>query len=137
VGLQTLEVVYRQAAGITLWVDSVEYLALSVMFLLIFFSVNSMGGYPQNIGLFLGGFAFFIGLLSIADFVCYVLRFKFWVTASLVGRIIAVMNRVIFIPLWLLILSCKLPSCTQAHKQEHEDNERSGPVIGDADAAFT
>lgn len=137
IGWQALEISYREAAGLTLWVDSVEYLALSVIFILIFISANTMGDYAQNIGLGLSGFALFIGLLSIADFACYVARFKFWATASIVGRIVAVMNRLIFIPIWLLALSCRLPACTDAHRQEEITDGSNVPSLADMDAAFT
>lgn len=133
IGWQSLEVSWREAAGLTLWVDSVEYLALSFMFLLIFWSTYSMGSMPQSIGIGMGGFAFFIGVLSMADFVAYVVRFKFWQTASLVGRMISVLNRVIFIPLWFLALSCFLPTATQAHEQEEASKQNGGaaPATGE------
>ncbi|CAB9507020.1 expressed unknown protein [Seminavis robusta] len=133
VGWQALEVSWRNAASMTLWVDSVEYLALSFMFLCIFWSVNTMGNLPNSIGMAMGGFAFFIGVLSMADFVAYVVRFKFWETASLIGRIISVMNRVIFVPLFFVCLSCTLPAATRAHLQD-EQSKRSGvsmPATGD------
>jgi hypothetical protein len=133
VGWQSLEVSWRNASGLALWIDSIEYLALAFMFLLIFWSINTMGNLPQNIGMAMGGFAFFIGILSVADFVAYVIRFRFWETASMVGRIISVMNRVIFIPLWFLCLACKLPTATRAHEQD-EFNKTSGvqvPASGD------
>lgn len=126
IGWQVLEVAWREAAGLTLWVDSVEYLALAFMFILIFWSTFSLGSMPQSIGVGLGGFAFFIGVLSLADFVAYVVRFKFWNTASLVGRMISVLNRVIFIPLWFLILACMLPKATQAHEQEEASKNAGG-----------
>lgn len=133
VGWQSLEVSYRDAVGLTLWVDSVEYLALSIMFSMIFWSIYSMGNMPQSVGMGLAGFAFFIGVLSLADFIAYVVRLKFWATASLIGRIISVLNRVIFIPLWFLILSCKLPAATAAHERdEHsKSNMDAMPAVGD------
>ena len=87
----------------------------------------------ESIGIGLGGFAFFIGVLSLADFVAYVLRFNFWQTASLVGRMISVLNRVIFIPLWFMILSCYLPTATMAHEQEEVSKQAGGavPAVGD------
>lgn len=133
VGWQSLEVSYRDAVGLTLWVDSVEYLALSIMFSMIFWSIYSMGNMPQSVGMGLAGFAFFIGVLSLADFIAYVVRLKFWATASLIGRIISVLNRLIFIPMWFLILSCKLPAATAAHEQdEHsKSNMDAMPAVGD------
>ena len=133
VGWQSLEVSYRNAVGLTLWVDSVEYLALSFMFIMIFWSIYSMGHMPQSVGMGLAGFAFFIGVLSLADFIAYVVRLKFWSTASLVGRIISVLNRVIFIPLWFLILSCKLPVAAVAHEQDErsKNNMDHMPAVGD------
>jgi len=85
------------------------------------------------VGMGLAGFAVFIGILSLADFIAYVLRFKFWASASKVGRIISVLNRVIFIPMWFLILSCKLHAASAAHEQD-ELTKREGitmPVEGD------
>lgn len=133
VGWQSLEVSYREAVGLTLWVDSVEYLALAFMFVMIFWSVYSMGNMPQSVGMGLAGFAFFIGVLSLADFVAYVVRLKFWATASLIGRIISVLNRVIFIPMWFLILSCKLPAAAAAHEQDEvsKNNMDAMPAVGD------
>lgn len=132
IGYQALEVCWRIAAGLTLWVDSIEYLALAAMFLLIFWSTYSLGSMPQSIGIGLGGFAFFIGVLSLADFVAYVVRFKFWATASLVGRMISVLNRVIFIPLWFIVLSCYLPQAHRAHVQDEASKEAgaAAPPIG-------
>ena len=133
VGWQSLEVSYREAVGLTLWVDSVEYLALAFMFVLIFWSIHSMGNMPQSVGMGMAGFAFFIGILSLADFIAYVVRLKFWATASLVGRIISVLNRVIFIPLCFLILSCKLPAASAAHEQDEQTKHtaQSMPAEGD------
>jgi len=132
VGWQSLEVSYRETVGLTLWVDSLEYLALTLMFLLIFWSVNSMGNMPQSIGMPMAGFAFFIGILSLADFIAYVVRFKFWETASLIGRIISVLNRVIFLPMFFLALSCRLPYATQAHEQDEtaKHNGEAMPAEG-------
>ncbi|CAB9500376.1 expressed unknown protein [Seminavis robusta] len=133
VGWQSLEVSWRNASALILWVDAVEYLALSFMFLCIFWSVNTMGNLPNSIGMAMGGFAFFIGILSMADFVAYVASFKFWATASLIGRIFFVMNRVILIPLFFVFLSWKLPPATRAHLQD-EQSKRSGvsmPATGD------
>jgi len=133
VGWQSLEVSYRETVALTLWVDSIEYLALVFMFIMIFWSIYSMGDLPQSVGMGLAGFAVFIGILSLADFIAYVLRFKFWASASKVGRIISVLNRVIFIPMWFLILSCKLHAASAAHEQD-ELTKREGitmPVEGD------
>ncbi|CAB9500375.1 unknown protein [Seminavis robusta] len=114
----------------TLWVHAVEYLPLSFMFFCIFWSVNIMGNF---IGTAMGGFAFFIGILSMDDFVAYVLSFKFWATASLIGRIFFVANRVILIPFFFVLLSWKLPPATRARLQV-EQSKGSGvsmPTTGD------
>lgn len=134
VGWQALEVSYRLTSGMIIWIDATEYLAMGMMFLGIFFSARGMGSKPQGLGMLVGGFAFFIGSMCIADFVANIVRFRFWDTATLVGRIIAVMNRLVLIPLWFLILSCRLPVAAMAHAEEESANKiasENGRVNGE------
>ena len=126
IGWRTLEVSHLVGYGSIIWIDSFEFLCLGFAFILLFVSVNSLPPGGPMISRPLAGFGLFIGLFSLADFVAGVLRLKDWSTFRALTMLISVINRLIFLPLFLLFLSFQLPTAIRLHKEQSE--AVSGPT---------
>jgi len=129
VGWKSLEVSYQLASGTILWVDGWEYFALFGILILNFWSIRT-----SRVGL-LGdemcwaGMGFFIGCLSLADFVFLILRFKNWDTFNMVSIMMTVLIRLILLPIWLILLSCKLPAAVEDFNQRRAEAAATNGVM--------
>ena len=118
IGWRTLEVSHLINYGTVIWIDSFEYLCLGFALLLFYASVNSLPLDGPMITRSLAGFGLFIGLFSLADFVAGILRLKDWSTFRMLSMIISVINRLVLLPLFLLILGMQLPRAVREHKEQ-------------------
>mmetsp|Transcript_13664 Transcript_13664/g.39060 ORF Transcript_13664/g.39060 Transcript_13664/m.39060 type:complete len:293 (+) Transcript_13664:147-1025(+) len=107
-GWKTLEVAYVVTQGMVWFVDAFEWLVLFFVMLLIHISVRGFEDYAT-----LGGcwnyLSLFISLFSLLDFIAEVLRLDGFKTFSQIAFWYAALNRLVFIPLWLFLLSRSLP----------------------------
>ena len=126
VGWRTLEISHLVNYGTVIWVDSFEFLCLGFAMILFYASVNSLPPDGPVITRSLAGFGLFIGLFSLADFVAGVLRLHDWGTFRILTMLISVINRLILLPLFLLVLGRQLPNAMRQHKE----TVRSAPVTG-------
>lgn len=115
IGWKSLEVTYQLTQGQILWVDGWEYFALFGILFLNFLSIRTSRAGILGDEMCWGGMGLFIGLLSLADFVFLVLRFKNWDTFNLVSILMTIMIRLILLPTWLLLLAFKLPPAVQEY----------------------
>lgn len=117
-GWKVLEISYMLGRGIILWIDAFEWLALSGVLVLIFFSIrdyreHSPFGWKWSI------LGLAIGILSLFDFIAEILRFQSWRTFMLISLAISIINTLILMPIWLLMLGRQLPSA----RREYEGSE--------------
>ena len=117
-GWRVLEMSHIVARGFVVYVDSFEWIALAGVFIFSFASVRgwlmedqtSFGSRWNTLGLF-------IGFVCILEFVAEILRFEENMRQSsqifgIVSIIYAVLNRIIFIPAWILSLGVMIPRAT-------------------------
>jgi hypothetical protein len=115
IGWRVLEVNHIMARGFVTFTDSFEWISLACIFICTFASVrgwlredqDSFGSRWNTLGLF-------IGFVCILEFVAEVLRFEEGMRSSsrifaIVSIIYAILNRLIFIPAWIITLGFMLP----------------------------
>lgn len=117
VGWKSLEVSYQLVQGMILWIDGFEYFALFAVLTLNYFSIRFSQIGLMSYEMCFAGMGFFIGTLSLADFIFLILRFTNWDTFNLVSIIMTILIRVVLLPLWLLVLGCKLPAAVHEFSQ--------------------
>lgn len=117
IGWRTLEVSHLVNYGTIIWIDSFEFLCLGLALVLFYASVNSLPPDGPVLTRALAGFGLFIGLFSLADFVAGVLRLHDWGTFRILSMLISVINRLILLPLFLLVLGRQLPFAMRLHKE--------------------
>ncbi|CAB9507017.1 expressed unknown protein [Seminavis robusta] len=120
IGWRTLEVSHLISFGTVIWIDSFEFLCLGFALVLVYASVNSLPADGPRISRSLAGFALFIGLFSLADFVSGVLRLRDWSTFRVLTMLISIINRLVLLPIFLLCLGCQLPYAVHQHKEAVE-----------------
>mmetsp|Transcript_27525 Transcript_27525/g.30804 ORF Transcript_27525/g.30804 Transcript_27525/m.30804 type:complete len:344 (-) Transcript_27525:79-1110(-) len=115
IGWRVLEVNYIVARGLVWIVNSVEWVCLAAIFSFTFVSVfqwrqedqSSFGAKWNSLGLF-------IGLLALVEFASEMVGFQGYKIAWIFVVLYAALNRLILIPLWIIILGFQLP--TAMHK---------------------
>jgi hypothetical protein len=133
IGWRTLQMIDIAINGLLLWIDAVEYLFLSGILILLFFSIRSTDGY-KLFGMRWAYFGMFMACLGIVEFACAILRFENWITFSSLGFIINVLNQLFLFPIWLLWLSRQLPKAeamasSRATVDENKITESSDSVL--------
>lgn len=118
IGWRVLETSYLITHGTIFWIDSFEYLSLFGALLLFYVSVNSLPIGGPSFSRALAGFGLFIALFSLSDFFSGILRLRDWSTFTLLSILISVVNRLVCLPIFLLILGCQLPRARLEHKQQ-------------------
>ena len=109
-GWKALEVVFMAVQGFLLWVDAAEWLFLSLIFLLVFFSIRRKPqGLRRLFSIQWGAFGLVVSFMCLLDFAADVLRFKSWLTFTSVAMITSIINRLILFPIWLIWLSRQIP----------------------------
>jgi hypothetical protein len=133
IGWRTLEMIDIAISGLLLWIDAVEYLFLSSILILLFFSIRSTSGY-RVFGMRFAYFGIFIACLGIIEFAAAIMRFENWGTYSTIGFIINVLNQLILFPVWLVWLGRQLPKAEamaliRATANENKITENSDSVM--------
>jgi len=113
IGWRVLEVNFIVTRGLVLIVNGTEWICLAVVFTLTFFSVmewrkedeSSFGGRWNALGLF-------IGLLAAIQFVLEIAGVEWSKVAWIFFIMYSSLNRLILIPLWIIILGFQLPRAT-------------------------
>ncbi|CAJ1958756.1 unnamed protein product [Cylindrotheca closterium] len=131
-GWRVLEMVHIVCRGFIIYVDSFEWIALAGVFIFTFASVRgwlqedqtSFGSRWNTLGLF-------IGFVCILEFVAEILRFEENMRFSsrifgIVSIIYAVLNRIIFIPAWILSLGVMIPRATMKMAFENPAHRQNG-----------
>jgi hypothetical protein len=129
VGWRSLEVTHIVTSGLILFIDAFEWIALCLILILVHISVRrwrvhdsvTFGACWNSIGLF-------IALLSLLDFVSEILRLDGFKLFGQIAFWYAAANRLILLPLWLLMLGCRLPYAAM------KLNEPQDEVVVDIDS---
>jgi hypothetical protein len=110
IGWRTLEVTHIVVSGLILFIDAFEWICLFLILVLIHISVRrwrvndsvTFGACWNSMGLF-------IALLSLLDFVAEILRLDGFKIFGQIAFWYAAANRLILLPIWLLMLGSRLP----------------------------
>jgi len=110
IGWRVLEVNYMVSRGLVWIVNSVEWVCLAAIFSFTFVSVfqwrkeddTSFGAKWNALGLF-------IGLLALVEFASEMVGFEGYKVAWIFVVLYAALNRLILIPVWIIILGFQLP----------------------------
>jgi len=113
VGWRVLEVNYIVTRGLVVVVNAVEWVCLAIIFTLTFLSVkewrkedrSSFGGKWNSLGLF-------IGILAVIEFALEIVGVEGVGLAWVFYILYSALNRLILIPLWIIILGFQLPRAT-------------------------
>jgi len=111
IGWRVLEVNFIVARGLVWIVNSVEWVCLAAIFSFTFVSVvqwrkeddTSFGAKWNALGLF-------IGLLALVEFASEMVGFQVYKIAWIFVVLYAALNRLILIPVWIIILGFQLPN---------------------------
>lgn len=112
IGWRTLEVARIVVGGIVLWVDAIEWLALFGILVFIHVSAKSDANKTFSSRWIILGDV--IAAFSIVDFVADLLRFDSWRTFSTVSLFFSAVNRLLLLPIWLIVLGLQLPAAKDA-----------------------
>ena len=110
IGWRTLEMIGIAFSGMLLWIDAVEYLFLSGIFIILAFSIRTDN---QLFGMRWAKFGVVLAVLGIFDFAAAILRFERWGTFSVIGTLINILNQLILFPIWLIWLGRQLPKAEE------------------------
>jgi hypothetical protein len=113
IGWRALEVNYMVSRGLVWIVNAVEWLCLAAIFSFTFVSVfqwrktdeTSFGAKWNALGLF-------IGMLAIVEFVAEIIGFEGYRVAWIFVVLYAALNRLILVPIWIIILGFQLPNAS-------------------------
>ncbi|CAJ1970123.1 unnamed protein product [Cylindrotheca closterium] len=105
IGWKTLEVVSIASTGFLLWADTIEYMAMVVILVLIHNSTTVAGSVFSKKWAFFG---VLIACLNVVDIAAEVLRFQHWKLFSEVAVYISSANQIIIFPIWLIWMGIQL-----------------------------
>ena len=111
IGWRALEITHIVTYGLVGFIDAFEWIVLSTILILVHISVrrwrNTVDG--TTFGAAWNALGLFIALFCILDFVAEVLRLDGFRQFGKVAFWYSAVNRLILIPMWLIVLALKLP----------------------------
>jgi len=107
-GYRVLEIIYQVVSGTYLWMDAIEYLALFGIFLLNFMSIKALA--PDQRHPLIYALSLALAFFCLLDGVFLLLRLQNWQLFTFIGYVFTAVNRLILIPLWLVIMAHWLPT---------------------------
>jgi hypothetical protein len=127
-GWKTLEVTYIMASGLIWFIDAFEWIAIFFIMLLVHVSVRRWRTTDQStFGACWNLIGLFIGLLSVLDFVAEILRLDGFRTFRKIAYWYASINRLILLPIWLILLGIQLPYAIMKTNQQTADSTTNTP----------
>jgi len=125
IGWRVLEVAHITTIGLIWFVDALEWILIALIMLLVYASLRGFrnssthnlyvppgGTSDQAVPIFGGcqhNLCLFVALLSVLDFVAEILRIDGFRLFGQVPFWYAIVNRLLFIPTWLVLLGRRLP----------------------------
>uniref|UniRef100_A0A7S1D5E1 Uncharacterized protein n=1 Tax=Cyclophora tenuis TaxID=216820 RepID=A0A7S1D5E1_CYCTE len=108
-GWRTLELVFLAVEGMQVWVNAFEWVCLTVIFFLLFYSVATQAPSQRELPMSMVRVGLVIGVLSLFDFAADVLRYEDWRLFSSLALLAGALNTWILLPSFLIALSFQLP----------------------------
>jgi len=125
-GIKVLEMVYQIAGDMTQWSEACTYLILFGIFVLNFISVRTLNAeLYQTLGIRLAGLGLFIAMLCFIDAMFLMLRWQDWNFFTQLASSLTVINRVFLIPIWVIILSFRLPGALSLMEEQQRAVEEA------------
>lgn len=129
IGWRALEVTHIVTYGLVGFIDAFEWLVLATILVLVHISVrrwrNTVDG--TTFGFCWNALGLFIACFCILDFVAEVLRLDGFRQFGQVAFWYSSVNRLVFIPTWLVILAIKLPyASVKMNQATHAASQSSG-----------
>jgi len=134
-GWKVFEMLRIMTNGLFMWIDSFEYLALFLVLIMNNLSVRSSN--MKHFGATWADFGVLIAIFAIFDFAFNLLRLKEWGLFQQLGLIVAIVNRLVCLPIWLIMMGKQLPqayvefsrSGYGVEEQEQEARESEDPIV--------
>ena len=125
IGWRALEVTYLITTGLTTFVDAFEWVCLSVILVLIAYSVASM----QNpvLSIWWSRFGLLIAFLCVFDLAGAIVLLYDQHVYTLFAVGISAINMLLFLPIWLTMLAIQLPKALPTYIPA-QDMEQTPPV---------
>lgn len=130
-GWRTLEVTYIATSGVVWFIDAFEWLAMSFIMLFVHISVRRWRTTDgSTFGACWNAIALFIALLSLLDFCAEILRIDGFRTFNKIALWYGSLNRLILLPLWLILLGLRLPYAISKTNQQAAAADGTGDENG-------
>jgi hypothetical protein len=130
IGWRALEVTHIVTFGLVGFVDAFEWITLATILFLVHISVrrwrNTVDG--TTFGAAWNALGLFIALFCILDFIAEILRLDGFRQFGKIAFYYSAFNRLILIPLWLIVLAVKLPYASV--KMNQMNHAASTPTSG-------
>ena len=119
-GWQALEMSFIVTHGLVWYVEAIEFIILAAMMLFLAWSMSGFKAIERPLGERTFGNLFIcwtvvVSLLALTDFILQVLVFVNVTRGPLLkfSYLVAIISRGLLLPVWLIILGCKLPAAQQ------------------------
>jgi hypothetical protein len=110
IGWRTLEVTHIVTRGLISFIDAFEWICLFFIMVFVHISVRRWRTHDAvTFGACWNALGLFIGLLAVLDFVTEILRLDGFKVFGPIAFWYGAVNRLLLIPLWLIILGIRLP----------------------------
>jgi hypothetical protein len=110
IGWRTLEVTHIVTRGLISFIDAFEWICLFLIMVLVHVSVRRWRTHDSvTFGACWNSLGLFIGLLALLDFTAEILRIDGFKMFGPIAFWYAAVNRLLLIPLWLILLGLRLP----------------------------
>lgn len=134
-GYRVLEMIDISFSALVVWIDAFEWICLSSVFVLIYYSARTERNSQTNMKSFNSAwyrFGLLIGIMCWLDFLSEVMRFVNWNIFTELSFTLSNINTVFFLPLWVLHLGSQLPSvgkCSVAFRLVSDQRSGDAEII--------
>ena len=130
IGWRTLEITHIVTYGFISSIGAIEWIFLAIVMLLIHISVKR---WRRNVdsttfGACWNALGLFIALMCVLEFIAEVLRLDGFKTFSQIAFWYSAVNRLVLIPVWLIILGTRLPYANLKLNQQVHMREQQQPL---------
>lgn len=131
IGWRTLEVTHIVTFGLVSIIGAIEWLLLAIIMLMVHASVKR---WQRNVdsttfGVGWNALGLFIGLMCILEFVTEVMRLVGFKYFAQIAFWYSSVNRIILLPVWLLILGCRLSYASLKLNQQAHMRDQTEPLV--------
>ena len=116
---------YSIILGFLLWIDTLEWAILFQVVLIMFISVRSEAKDEKTFSISWAFLGLFTGILCLFDFASSILRLDNWRRWSFITLILTFGNRLILIPIWLIVLGRQLPRAIKKAEMRYEEEKNN------------